>query len=661
MRVSLLPHLLRAVCALSLVIGMLLPRHAHAQWQTSTYTLKGGWNAIYLHGDAKQDTIDNVMPASVLEVWRWNSNPTQVQFTRSPLIPSGGSIEWSVWKRGLPAESTLTQLSGQAAYLVKCSGTTANTYSAPIKLSPLPPRNAWVRNGANLLGFPSYFNGSNYPVFSNYFATFPAAIASNSKLYKYIGGDLGAGNPTLIFSPTTERLDRNTAYWFSAEVAGEFYAPLEISSTATGGIIFGRTGSVVTVRVRNRTSNSVTLTLTPSLSEAAPASQPGISGQVPLTRRTYNTSTLTWTETAITGVFTEAIGPQASIELNFGINRALMTGGSDSFYASFLRFTESSALMDVMMPVTASKASLAGLWVGDIALTHVSSRVSNGAKATATISTGGSVSAIAVNGTGGYGYTSAPAVTIADPASGITATATASVANGSVTGFTITNAGSGYLKTPAVTIAPPPPLTGTSTPRSFPMRTLLHVSDDGTARLLSQVFIGQLAAGANNVGLCTREDLLKPETKEGAQRMVAAHMPLDQSISSGSGAVAMPGVLTRTINVPYNASTNPFIHQYHPDHDNLNARFNPIPLPSGVTPSTARMSDGVEAPAITRVCTFTFTTTPPSGSSVTSGWGSSVIGGTYSETITGIHKNTLQMDGTFELRRASEIGIISTP
>jgi hypothetical protein len=137
-------------------------------------------------------------------------------------------------------------------------------------------------------------------------------------------------------------------------------------------------------------------------------------------------------------------------------------------------------------------------------------------------------------------------------------------------------------------------------------------------------------------------------------------MPLDQIITSGSGSVASGAVLVRTIQVPYNDATNPFLHQYHPDHDNKDPRFNPFVLPAGVTPTTAKISDGVEAPAITRTCTFTFTVAPPPGSSVTSGWGSSVIGGTYSETIGGVHKQTLQVDGTFELRRASEIGTIMT-
>ena len=308
----------------------------------------------------------------------------------------------------------------------------------------------------------------------------------------------------------------------------------------------------------------MTLTLAAVTSEAAPASQTGITGPVPLTRRTFNTNTLLWTETPITS-YTEAIGPQSTVELNFGIDRVAMTGGSNALYASFLKLTDSGNLMEVLLPATAQKASLAGLWVGDAQVSGVESKVPGSA--------------------------------------------------------------------------------GNTTPSPFSLRTLLHVADGGTARLLSQVFLGQLAVLPNDVGICTSESLLKQDARATAQRLVAAHLPLDQVIT-GSGSVAVPGALTCTVTVPYNDRTNPFVHQYHPDHDNKDARLQPV-------------GAGVESYSITRACTFTFTAAPPAGSTVTSGWGSSVIGGTYSETITGIHKDPITVSGTFELRRASEIGTLS--
>jgi len=194
-----------------ILCSLLLVTASQAQWKTTSYSLKGGWNSIYLNGDAPPTALDDLLPATVTEVWRWNPNPTQVQFTESPLIPSAGAAEWSVWKRGLPAESSLSKLVGQSAYLVKCTGTAANSYAVDLKLSPESPRNSWVRNGANLLGFPSLKSAGSYPTLSSYFATFPVAIAASSKIYKYVGGELGAANPLQVFSPASERLDATKA------------------------------------------------------------------------------------------------------------------------------------------------------------------------------------------------------------------------------------------------------------------------------------------------------------------------------------------------------------------------------------------------------------------------------------------------------------------
>lgn len=540
-----------------------------AQWQTIQYSLKGGWNAIHLEGNASYDTLDNMLPAGVVEVWRWNASISEGKFSQSPLIPSAGTPEWSVWKRGLPAESTLSQLTGQASYLVKCTGASTATVTVNLRQAILPPSNQWTRSGANLMGFPALQNGTNSPLFSNYFAAFPVASAPNTRIFKYTGGDLGPANPAQVFSPSVERLDRTKAYWFSAEVVGNFYAPVEVSLSTLSGLVFGRTGSEVIAQVRNRTASPVTLTFSPVNSEAAPAGQPAITAAVPLTRRIYNTTTLDWDATPVTAAFTEVVGPQSTLELRFGIDRtaAVMTGApADALFASFLRMTDSGDLVDIYLPSSATKATLAGLWVGDISLKQA--------------------------------------------------------------GFTSTGAG--------------------DTPREFPLRTLLHVDDAGTARLLSKVFIGRLAAGANDVGLCTDESLLKTDAKATAQRLVAAHLPLDQVISAGSGSVGTGASLVRTVQIPFNDPTNPFVHQYHPDHDNKDARGNPLPA-------------GVESPNITRTCTFTFTAAPPPGTGNVSGWGSTVIGGTYAETVSGLHRNDLSLTGTFLLRRASELGAISTP
>jgi len=625
------------VLLLALLGGLQLAR---AQWQTTTYTLQGGWNAIFLHGDATHVTPDVLFAShpEVLSVWRWNPSSTQTQFTNSPLIPSVGAVEWSVWNRGSPATSTLTALPGQHAYLVRCSGAVTDTYFVSITHKTLPPRSTWVRNGANLLGFPTRLAGSVYPTFSAYFATFPAAIATNSRIYTYAGGDLGPANPAQIFAPAGAPLDRTKAYWFEAPVVGNFYAPLEITPSQPDGLHFGRTGSGLTVRIRNRTAAPVTITVDPLPSVGAPAGQPQIVGSVPLTRRIVNTATGAVTVTPIAAAFTEVIGPQATVELGVGLDRAAMTAPSGSLYASFLRFTDSGNLLDVSLPASAVVASLAGLWIGDIAVSDVGNLTRARAYTCTVTRTVGSVVTSVVS----------PAVqgslTALMPQSLPAGTGGTLAYQWAKSGQPIVGATSALLELTGVERLESGAF-GSTTSRAFPLRVLLHVDDAGTARLLSQVFVGTLAPAPHLLGLCTRESGLKADAKASATRYVSTQLPLDTEIADGSGSVALGGQLVRTFTLAFNDRVNPFVHAYHPDHDNKDARGEPL-------------AAGIESYNVTRSCTFDFAATPPAGAA-TLGWGASIIGGTYRETVTGLHRQPLTVHGTFELRRVSELGVIT--
>jgi hypothetical protein len=450
-------------------------------------------------------------------------------------------------------------LTGQSAYLVKCS----SAVSVAIAQRPMPPSNTWVRSGANFLGFPSSKATGNFPTFSSYFATFPAAIAANAKIFKYVGGDLGPGNPLQIFSPNLERVNRDQAYWFSSEVVGNFYAPVQISLSNNEGFAFGRRGTVITARVMNRTAAVMTLRIAPVASNSPPDGQELITAGVPLTRRTLDDQAA-WVETPIAAAYNEVIAPTSSVELSFGIDRSAMSGAADALYASLLRFTDSANTFDILLPATARKDTLAGLWIGEAIVTAVESKpLQNAVKPTGS---------------------------------------------------------------------------------AFPLRYLIHVADDGTARVVSQVFMGPMAAAPHDFGLCRSEAGLKADAKAAARRIVATHLPLDQALVTTTGSFTIGSDLSCTIATPFNDPTNPFVHQYHPDHDNK----------SGQTELVA----GQESYDVTREVSFTFTGTPPGGGSAT-GWGSSVIGGTYGEVVSGLHKQNISLTGTFVLRRASELGTLN--
>ena len=130
---------------LSVLSSLVFAASLHAQWQSTTYTLKGGWNAIYLHGDATYAPPATLFASEteVTEVWRWNPNPTQVGFTTTPLIPSPGTPEWSVWKRD-GSVASLSKMLGQTAYLVKCTGTSATSHAVTLVQRIQPPAASWV-------------------------------------------------------------------------------------------------------------------------------------------------------------------------------------------------------------------------------------------------------------------------------------------------------------------------------------------------------------------------------------------------------------------------------------------------------------------------------------------------------------------------------------
>ena len=240
-----------------------------------------------------------------------------------------------------------------------------------------------------------------------------------------------------------------------------------------------------------------------------------------------------------------------------------MTGAAaNAFFASLLRFTDSAGLYDISLPVTARKASLAGLWLGDAVVGGVESK------------------------TAGY--------------------------------------------------------TGTATAQTYSLRYIVHVDDAGNARVLSQVFLGLLAGESPQSGICTVESALSVADKASARRIVAAHLPLDRVLDGGT--MALGGSLSCTISTPFNDPTSPFVHQYHPDHDNKSG--------------TTALVSGQESYDLSRAVTFNFAATAPEGVSAT-GYGSNVIAGSYTEVLTGLRKDSITVTGTFTLRRVSEIGILT--
>jgi hypothetical protein len=169
--------------------------------------------------------------------------------------------------------------------------------------------------------------------------------------------------------------------------------------------------------------------------------------------------------------------------------------------------------------------------------------------------------------------------------------------------------------------------------------------------MLRQAFSGRLVTSGNPLGLAVSESrVLGASTSDvKPMRFYMPMMPAGSptiTASTSSATFAAGSSVVWNITHSYNDPLNPFVHTYHPDHDNLDARFSATPLAAGQ-----------ESYTIVRACTFSFTSSPPDGSTVT-GWGTTVLGGNYTETLTGLNKATLSVSGTFAMRRLSEIEAI---
>ena len=205
------------------------------------------------------------------------------------------------------------------------------------------------------------------------------------------------------------------------------------------------------------------------------------------------------------------------------------------------------------------------------------------------------------------------------------------------------------------------PNTPTPVKSQLSMRLIIHVDTTGQARLLKEVIQmwrnGTYTNDANGNQVVDKpgqfvlltDDSLIPMFDGAAVR---DGVPVGRRIStvgydfpSGntnnfvnlSGTFAIGQSLTCTLTMPYDAPTNPFMHKYHPDHDNLNARFD---------------GPAVESYTTTRQIELDFAASPPSGPPTTE-FGYNEMGGNYRETITGIHKNPIYVSGTFRLTRLS--------
>ncbi len=599
----------RRLTAILLLFCGIAASPVHAQWTTQSFELKAGYNAIYLHVDASHATLNALIASDssnpIRDIWRWNPAASTLQFVDSPQSPNNQGSQFTQWSRSDP-NSLLQRMSGNSAYLVRVDGQ-AGTYTWNLKGRPIPPRYDWTTSGLNFVGFPTV--PANPVTFEKFFLPAPGLLPPLGEIFLYPGGDPAATKPVPLLAAQTTPVARGRAYWMrSGKAFNRYFGPFELLSENAAGVLFGDTLGQNRIRLRNATGVSRTVTLNLLPSETPPAGESNIVALPPLlVRGAPNSTNLTPYTSLNVGQQTWVLAPQgqpgSEAEIILGLNRAALTNTAGipypagTFFAGILRFADTAGLTQMDVGVSASAGSASGLWVGGAEVTQVAQ----------------------------YLVTYLRDADNRPVQSEQTAGGAAYVALATNTAMAATS-------------------------RSFPLRLIIHNNGAGNARLLQRVYHGQRLG---NPAVVSRESLLDVGKLASARRISAAHLPFSAANISWPmvGQLRQGGTLSVSVPVDYSdQAANPFLHTYHPDHDNLD--------PAG----GAVLPQGAESFRVERQLTLSVTRPLDDFDSLTRG--SQQLNGNYLETITlsghAGHSRRFQVSGFFLLNRISPIDTLTT-
>jgi len=173
----------------------------------------------------------------------------------------------------------------------------------------------------------------------------------------------------------------------------------------------------------------------------------------------------------------------------------------------------------------------------------------------------------------------------------------------------------------------------TRTPATFGLRFILHVDADDVVRLLKEV-IQMYDAVSEKYVLLTDHTLVPSyqgvavrDNEPTGRRISAVGFDFAESHIPCDGEVSPTGTVTCDIALARDHPTNPFLHRYHPDHDNVDGRYEqPVEEAYGIA-RELQISFSNRYPPDTDL---------PERPSPPIGWGKMLLGGSYNALSTPI-------------------------
>jgi hypothetical protein len=325
--------------------------HSKAENIPQTFTLKPGWNAVFLEVEPHSTDPGDVFAGitDLQSVWRWNPRTSTVQFIQNPDELIREAPQWMVYYPGKPQLTNLYTISGETAYLINMGGT--SNVSWTVTGEPAVPDIDWKPNSFNFVGFHLDDQGQE-PFFIDFFSTSPAH--AGEEIYRL---DNATGTWLPVTDPTIPMI-RGEAFWVYCNGYSEFTGPLSVQLEQGSGLHYGTVLVEQDLHVLNNSARDKSVYLSVSSADVNLHywlfdPQGGVAEWVDLASHPQ----------------TILIGSGQRESLRLGVLQAGMTAGTTYEANAILIDGEG---MKIRLPVTVVGLDYVGLWVGNATILKVS-------------------------------------------------------------------------------------------------------------------------------------------------------------------------------------------------------------------------------------------------------------------------------------------------
>lgn len=601
--------------------ALALASGAGAQWATQTNDLSAGWNAVFLQVQPEPADCEAVFAAisnQVLSVCGYVQTFSPVQFIQDISEEALASRAWLIWRPGSALDNrSLFQMQAGRGYLVHTKAACSLRIRGRVVLKPLD----WRPGAYNLVGFS--IAPSNRPSVATFFAPAGSAIDTN-QVYGLL--------PTGTWAKVSGTLANGAAYWVKATASTRYQGPAVAETSWERGLDFGADLMELPLMLRNETASNAVFTLRALPSEVPPANHDDYAswaGGVPLSwlnPDSTNSAIGGWEIFPSNGL-QRTVSAGTNLSVRLAVRRRHFApftppAGKKSQYASVVEVTSTRGTRH-LVPVTALGEALTtnftglaagrtGLWLGDVVIDKVSLPQGEGKTA--------------------------------DPVP---------VGQGN----------------------------------EFGLRVILHNGTNGVVNLLQHVAVvwkdGSYGPPTNAAGY---RNVLEPGrymlVTDDAQLPSFANQSGDGQglrLSSSAFSLRAPspaaGSTTNSlrfaVRVAHDDPLSPYLHRYHPDHNNMGGEnIQKYALSSSVVSRAASLtnrlgnvwttnvtlSSTAENFTVVRLIEMEFSDVVDEASPA---WGDTILGGVWRERILGLHAEPINVEGRFLIKRVSGVGALN--